>query len=115
MGKKKGFVYYNSKAKDKKKKKNKKKEYDIPKFKMVQPSLGRKDAKIAKKIVLAPVDVPKAFLKVRRKCNHAGKLITAAEFKEMTPAYAAEMGAGFYARHATQAVDIAKEVLGAGA
>ena len=89
MGKKKGFVYYNSKAKDKKKKKNKKKEYDIPKFKMVQPSLGRKDAKIAKKIVLAPVDVPKAFLKVRRKCNHAGKLITVAEFKEMTPAYAA--------------------------
>ena len=31
----------------------------------------------------------------------------------LTPDYAAEMGADFYARDAKQAVDIAKEVLGA--
>lgn len=89
MGKKKGYKYFNSKKDDKKKKRKKSKDFDVPKFKTVKSTIDRKDAKRAKKIILAPVDIPKEFTKIRSKCNHADKLITPAEFRDMTPAYSA--------------------------
>lgn len=93
MGKKKkekGYRFYESSRKGEKGKKKgkngrKSREYDVPKFKTIKLSLGKKDIKEAKKIVLAPVDIPKAFTKVRDKCNHAGKMITVKEFRQMTP------------------------------
>lgn len=75
--------------KAKKPKKSKYNYYHKPAFKEVKPSLSKKEAKEAKKIVLEPVEVPKDFKKTRTRCNHAGSLITPTEFKEMTPAYAA--------------------------
>ena len=95
MGKKHKKSYYSDfyrGGKDSKKsKKNKKakKLYDEPKLKTVSPSLSKKEAKENRKIVLRPVDVDKEFIKNRRKCNHAGKLISVAEYKSMTPNWAA--------------------------
>lgn len=89
MGKK-GFKYFgNGKDSKKKKKSKKRRELDQPEFKTVKMTLDGKEIKSTRKIILAPVDVPKEFTKVRNKCNHAGKLITPAEFREMTHAYAA--------------------------
>lgn len=87
MGK--AYKYFGNKKDDKKKKKKKGKDHDRPTIKSVRSTLDKKDAKTARKIVLAPIDVPKDFIKVRNKCNHAGKLITPAEFRDMTAAYAA--------------------------
>lgn len=85
------FAYeYGSNKKDRKKsKKSKDSYYEKPKFKRVKPTLDKKDAKESKKILLAPVDIPKDFTKNRNKCNHAGDTISVAEFKDMTPNYAA--------------------------
>lgn len=55
----------------------------------VKATLGKKDAKANRKIVMAPVEVPASFSKSRRECNHAGDTLTAAEFRNMTPAYSA--------------------------
>lgn len=63
--------------------------YKAPEYKQIKPSVTKKEAKEAKKIILEPVEVPKDFKKNRSRCNHAGTLITAAEFKDMTPTYAA--------------------------
>lgn len=85
--KKKGFVYFNENSKSKKSKKSKKN--SGPKLKVVRPTIDHKDMKRARKIILAPVDIPKEFTKIREKCNHADKLITPQEFRNMTPAYSA--------------------------
>ena len=90
MGKKKkdkGYKYFN--AQGKKKSKKSKKGSSGPKLKVVRPTVDRKDIKRARKIILAPVEIPKEFTEVRRKCNHADKLITPAEFRAMTPSYSA--------------------------
>lgn len=80
-------IYSKRKKKDNKKKKNS--YYGKPAFKTVKPSLSKKEAKESKKILLAPVDIPKDFMKNRAKCNHAGDLISVADFKAMTPNYGA--------------------------
>lgn len=80
-------IYSKRKKKDNKKKKNS--YYGKPTFKTVKPSLSKKEAKESKKILLAPVDIPKDFMKNRAKCNHAGDVISVAEFKAMTPNYGA--------------------------
>lgn len=93
MGKKKkekGYKFYESNrkgGKDKKKGKNGKKAkgYGVPEFKAINLSLGKKDIKEAKKIVLAPINIPKEFTKIRDRCNHTGKMITVKEFRQMTP------------------------------
>lgn len=92
MSKKKNKKYFTSlnDKKDKKGKKGKKiKGYEAPKLKTVKPNLDKSEAKKNTKILLAPVEIPKEFIKNRNKCNHAGKTITVAEFKAMTPTYAA--------------------------
>ena len=82
--------YFYSKSDKKSKKKGKKvKGYEAPKLKTVKPTLDKADAKKSKKILLAPVEIPKEFIKNRTKCNHAGNMISVAEFKAMTPTYAA--------------------------
>ena len=84
------FAYeYGSNKKDRKKKKDKESYYEKPRFKRVKPTLDKKEAKESKKILLAPVDIPKDFTKNRNRCNHAGDVITVATFKSMTPNYAA--------------------------
>lgn len=93
MGKKKKknsnyFGYTTYKSDKKKKKKNKDKDRDIG-FKANRASIDRKEAKTARKIVLAPVKVPDAFADVRKSCNHAGKSMSVAEYKAMTPSYTA--------------------------
>lgn len=55
----------------------------------IKATLGKKDAKANRKIIMAPVEVPASFSKSRRECNHAGDTLTAAEFRNMTPAYSA--------------------------
>lgn len=88
--KKKNKYFYTSKDIKKKNKKGKKiKGYEAPKLKSVKPTLDKSDAKKNKKILLAPVEIPKEFIKNRAKCNHAGQVISVAEFKAMTPTYAA--------------------------
>ena len=90
MGKKKkdkGYKYFNATKGSKKSKKSKK--GSSPKLKTVRPTVDRKDIKRARKIILAPVDIPKEFTKIREKCNHADELITPAEFRDMTPSYSA--------------------------
>ena len=67
----------------KKDKKNKKSDDGI------KATLGKKDAKANRKIIMAPVEVPASFSKSRRECNHAGDTLSAAEFRNMTPAYSA--------------------------
>ena len=67
----------------KKDKKNKKSDDGI------KATLGKKDAKANRKIIMAPVEVPASFSKSRRECNHAGDTQSAAEFRNMTPAYSA--------------------------
>lgn len=98
MGKKKKMLlkYYSSgkshdddrdrKGKDKKKD-NKKSSSNIPGLKIVHLSVGKKDAKEARKIVMTPVEVPKKFTHIRNDCNHAGSLITPAQFRALTPNY----------------------------
>lgn len=86
---KKYYEYEFGAKKDKKSKKSKKSAYGEPELKRVKPSLDKKEAKESKKILQQPVEVPKEFKKNRFKCNHAGTVITAAEFKAMTPTYAA--------------------------
>ena len=87
---KKNKYFYTSKDIKKKNKKGKKiKGYEAPKLKSVKPTLDKSDAKKNKKILLAPVEIPKEFIKNRAKCNHAGQVISVAEFKAMTPTYAA--------------------------
>lgn len=86
--------YYGDKKGGKKKDKEKsgkkdKSYYKAPKMKMVKPTLDKKEAKESKKILMAPIDIPKAFVKNRNKCNHADGLISVAEFKNMTPTYGA--------------------------
>ena len=85
----KAYKYFGSSKKKDDKKKKKSNKGSAPKFKTIKPTLDRKEIKQARKIVLAPVDIPKQFTKVREKCNHADKLITPAEFRAMTPAYSA--------------------------
>lgn len=90
--KKKNKKYYEifGDKKTKKDKKSKKvKGYEKPRLKTVKPNLDKSDAKKNTKILLAPVEIPKEFIKNRNKCNHAGKTISVAEFKAMTPTYAA--------------------------
>lgn len=99
MGKKKKSKYYDKYDYNRKKKGNKKpggkkgrgfgSAYEPPKLKSVKPSLEKKEAKENKRIVLAPVDIPAKFIKNRRKCNHAGDLLTPTQFKALTPNYAA--------------------------
>lgn len=63
--------------------------YKPPKLKNLKPTLDKKEAKENRKIVMSPVDVPKAFVKNRQKCNHADGRMSVAEFKNMTPSWAA--------------------------
>ncbi|WP_300944082.1 hypothetical protein [uncultured Duncaniella sp.] len=72
-----------------KKKGSKKSYYAEPKLKSVKPTLSKKDAKKNRKMLLAPVEIPEAFIKSRKSCNHVGDVLTVAEFKGMTPTYAA--------------------------
>lgn len=89
MSKKKDLKYFNDKKGSKKNKKNKRSAYDKPKFKTVKPTLSKKEAKSNKKTVLSPVEVPKEFRKNRLKCNHAARIISVEEYRNMTPTYAA--------------------------
>lgn len=93
MSKKKNkkLKYYNSSKKKSKKASSKKAKsaYKKPRYKDTKPSLTKKEAKANAKIVKSPVDVPKEFLKNRRKCNHAGDMIQVAAYKALTPNYAA--------------------------
>lgn len=98
MGKKKKynravFEYSSKKAKKKGKKNGKQhyrtESYEAPRFRDVKPTLDKAEVKSNRKTVLEPVEVPKSFLKARRKCNHAGRTISVAEYKELTPNYAA--------------------------
>lgn len=73
----------NLRSPSKKDKKNKKSDDGI------KATLGKKDAKANRKIIMAPVEVPASFSKSRRECNHAGDTLSAAEFRNMTPAYSA--------------------------
>ena len=50
---------------------------------------SRRISKANRKIIMAPVEVPASFSKSRRECNHAGDTLSAAEFRNMTPAYSA--------------------------
>lgn len=91
MGKKKNKKYKNHfsswedlRNPSKKDKKGKKNREDG-----IKATLGKKDAKANRKIIMAPVEVPASFSKSRRECNHAGDTLTAAEFRNMTPAYSA--------------------------
>lgn len=77
------------KSSGKKKGGNKKSYYAEPKLKSVKPTLSKKDAKKNRKMLLAPVEIPEAFIKSRKSCNHVGDVLTVAQFKEMTPTYAA--------------------------
>lgn len=95
-GKKKSYYYdyqFGSKGGKKKGsgkgKKSKKSYYAEPKLKSVKPTLTKKDAKKNRKMLLAPVEIPEAFLKSRKSCNHVGDVISVSKFKEMTPTYAA--------------------------
>jgi len=82
------YYDYHKKSKNKK---GKTVQYEHPSkmLKDVKLSVSKKEIKEAEKTVRSPVEVPKTFKKHREHCNHAGKLISPAEFKEMTPAYAA--------------------------
>lgn len=73
---------------DRKKSKKNKKSSGIPGLKIVHMSLDKKDIRDARKVVTAPVDVPKKFLSIRKKCNHAGDLLTPAQYRTMTLNYA---------------------------
>lgn len=77
-----------SKGKKKKNKGGKGKRHDL-KLKTVNATLSKKEAHDQAKEVLKPVKVSEKFTLRREKCNHAANTITAAEFKEMTPSYAA--------------------------
>lgn len=72
-----------------KKKRKTKSAYGKPRMKAVKPSLTKKEAKANKKVVVSPVDVPKAFTKSRMKCNHAADTISVEAYKALTPSYAA--------------------------
>lgn len=72
-----------------KKAKNKRNPYPVPKMKTVKPTLDKKDAKKNRRTILAPIDIPEEFIKRRKKCNHVGEVMTPAEYKAMTPTYAA--------------------------
>lgn len=89
--KKKSYYDYAFGGKKSSKKSGKKSVYKSPekKLKSIKPSLDKKDAKENKKILLAPIDIPAKFMKNRNKCNHVGDTLTVAEFKKMTPNYAA--------------------------
>lgn len=95
MGKKNKSYFKSSKKKSGKKSKKsdgwKKngKYYDKPKLKSVRPTLDKKEVKKNKKTVLNPVEVPKDFRKNRLKCNHAGRIMSVSEYRNMTPTYAA--------------------------
>lgn len=87
--KKNKWKYFDNKKSKKSGKKGRKSVYDKPKTKSVKPTLGKKEAKENKKILLAPVEIPSEFRKNRNKCNHAARTISVQEFKAMTPAYSA--------------------------
>lgn len=91
--KKKDFKYFNSGKSSKKNKGGKKRSgksaYSRPKMKSVKPTLSKKEAKANKKVVIAPVDIPKDFRKNRLKCNHAADTISVESYKALTPNYAA--------------------------
>lgn len=91
--KNKKLKYFGSEKKQKKNSKGKKRSgksaYGKPKMKSVKPTLSKKEAKENKKIVMAPVDVPKEFRKNRLKCNHAADTITVDRYKALTPSWAA--------------------------
>ncbi len=72
-----------------KKSKGKRNAYAAPKLKSVKPTLDKKDAKKNRRMILAPIDIPEEFIKRRKRCNHVGDVMTPAEFKAMTPTYAA--------------------------
>lgn len=77
------------KAMKKAARKNKGYTHDEPRLNNVKLSLNKKDAKENKRIIMTPVEVEKAFNKNRSKCNHAGDIITPAQFRALTPNYAA--------------------------
>lgn len=89
-----GYITGGSKKANKKSGKKGKKDksyepYEAPRLKTVKPSLDKRDAKENKKIIMTPIDIPGKFAKNRHKCNHAGELITPAQFRALTPNYAA--------------------------
>lgn len=81
-----------TKKKDKHSKKDKEKDVyqsKYPALKTVHLSLSKKDVKDITKIVATPIDVPKKFIEIREECNHAGDLLTPAEYRAMSANYAA--------------------------
>lgn len=81
-----------SKKKGKKGKKDAKNQViraKAPKLRDVHGTLDKSEIKECRETVLSPVKVPKAFKQSRIKCNHGGSVISVAEFKRMTPSYAA--------------------------
>lgn len=64
-----------------------------PKHKKIKLSITDKDININRKIIHAPVEVPKDFIKIRQRCNHILKdkdeYMTVEKYKTTTPAYGA--------------------------
>lgn len=89
MSKKKKKVAYKYYGDSKKRKKDDRKRRKIrgPKIETVGMSLDKSEIKAARKIICTPVKVSKNFTEIREKCNHAGKLLTVAEYKDMTAVY----------------------------
>ena len=94
--KKQQYKYFGSALDNSKKSKKGKKSkgsktvgYKEPKLTNIQPTLDKGGAKECRKIIQSPVDIPKEFQKNRRKCNHAAGTMSVAEFKAITPNYAA--------------------------
>ena len=89
MSKKKKKVAYKYYGDSKKRKKDdrKRRKNRGPKIETVGMSLDKSEIKAARKIICTPVKVSKNFTEIREKCNHAGKLLTVAEYKDMTAVY----------------------------
>lgn len=85
----KSYYDYQFGKKEKKAKKERKSAYDEPTMKTVKPSIKKKDAKAQLKDLQKPIKVSKAFKERRNTCNHAGKLISVQDFKNLTPTWAA--------------------------
>ena len=70
-------------------KKKKSKIKDAPKLRTIKGTIGSKEIKQQSKILLRQPEIDKEYLKTQAKCNHSGSTISVAEFKSMTPIYAA--------------------------
>lgn len=95
-GKKKSYYYFeeeNKKFSKKNKGKTLRAKESKPKYKKIKLSITDKEINVSRKIIHAPVEVPKSFIKVRQRCNHILKgedaYLTVERYKATAPAYGA--------------------------